>query len=243
MPRQDRRMSEALVLHGYWRSGTSYRTRIALNVKGVPYEQLPVDLRAGEQKSAEYLALNPQGLVPALETSDGILTQSSAILEWLEERYPEPPLLPRAAGERAIVRAMAMTVACDIHPLGNLRVLKYLKHSLDAGQPAIDAWIRKWIAEGFAALEPMVARHGGHFAFGDRLTLADCHLVPQFYAAERYEVDCSAWPRLVESVGRARDQEPVRRARPEAQPDADPARKNSKNGAAIKLLCARHNFV
>jgi maleylpyruvate isomerase len=223
MPRQDCRMSEALVLHGYWRSGTSYRTRIALNLKGVPYEQLPVDLRAGEQKSAEYLALNPQGLVPALETPEGALTQSSAILEWLEERYPEPPLLPQALGERATVRAMAMIVACDIHPLGNLRVLKYLKHSLGADQPAIDAWIRHWIAEGFVALEPMIAKHGGRFAFGDRLTLADCHLVPQFYAAERYGVDCSAWPRLVESVGRARDEGPVRRARPDVQPDADPA--------------------
>ena len=214
-------MSAPLVLHGYWRSGTSYRTRIALNIKGVPYEQAPVDLRAGVQKSAGYRALNPQGLVPALETADGVLTQSSAILEWLEERYPEPPLLPSAPGERAIVRAMAMAVACDIHPLNNLRVLKYLKHPLGREQAAIDSWIAHWIGEGFGALEAMIARHGARFAFGDKLTLADCHLVPQFYAAERYGVDCSAYPRLVESARNAMAEEPVRRAHPDLQPDAD----------------------
>ena len=216
-------MSEALVLHGYWRSGTSYRTRIALNLKGVAYEQLPVDLRAGDQRSKAFRALNPQGLVPALETSDGVLTQSSAILEWLEERYPEPSLLPSAPGERAIVRAMAMAVACDIHPLGNLRVLKYLKQPLGHEQPAIDSWIAHWIGEGFAALETMIARHGGRFAFGDSLTLADCHLVPQFYAAQRYSVDLSGYPRLVESARNAMAEEPVRRAHPDYQPGADPA--------------------
>lgn len=216
-------MNAPLILHNYWRSGTSYRTRIALEIKGVAYEQAPVDLRAGVQKSDPFLALNPQGLVPALETADGVLTQSSAIIEWLEERYPEPPLLPREPGERAVVRAMAMAVACDIHPLNNLRVLKYLKHPLGHEQPAIDSWIAHWIAEGFAALEAMIARHGGRFAFGDTLTLADCHLVPQFYAAQRYGVDYSPYPRLVESARNAMAEEAVRRARPEAQPDADPA--------------------
>jgi maleylpyruvate isomerase len=216
-------MSEPLVLHGYWRSGTSYRTRIALSIKGLAYEQAPVDLRAGVHKSDAYLALNPQGLVPALETPDGVLTQSSAILEWLEERYPAPPLLPSAPGERAIVRAMAMAVACDIHPLNNLRVLKYLKHPLEHDQVAIDAWIAHWIAEGFAALEAMIARHGGRFAYGDSLTLADCHLVPQVYAAERYGVDCSLYPRLAESAANAMAEEPVRAAHPQLQPDADPA--------------------
>jgi maleylpyruvate isomerase len=216
-------VSEPLLLHGYWRSGTSYRTRIALEIKGVPYVQAPVDLRAGVQKSDAYLALNPQGLVPALETPDGVLTQSSAILEWLEERYPDPPLLPRAPGDRAVVRAMAMAVACDIHPLGNLRVLKYLKDPLGHEQPAIDGWIGHWIAAGFAALESMIARHGGRFAYGDSLTFADCHLVPQVYAAARYAVDCSPYPRLVESARRAMAEEPVRRAHPQAQPDADGA--------------------
>jgi maleylpyruvate isomerase len=216
-------MSEPLLLHGYWRSGTSYRTRIALEIKGLAYRQAPVDLRAGEQASPAYRALNPQGLVPALETPDGVLTQSSAILEWLEERYPDPPLLPRDPGERAIVRAMAMAVACDIHPLGNLRVLKYLKHPLGHDQAAIDTWIAHWIGAGFAALETLIARHGGRFAFGDSLTLADCHLVPQVYAAERYSVDCSPYPRLAESAARAMAEEPVRRAHPDRQPDADRA--------------------
>lgn len=216
-------MSQPLILHGYWRSGTSYRTRIALNIKGVTYEQAPVELREGEQRSDAYLALNPQGLVPALETPDGVLTQSPAILEWLEERYPEPPLLPREPGERAIVRAMAMAVACDIHPLGNLRVLKYLKQPLGHDQAAIDGWIGHWLGEGFAALEAMISRHGGRFAFGDTLTLADCCLVPQVYAAERFAVDCSAYPRLVESARNAMAQEPVRRAHPSLQPDADSA--------------------
>ena len=214
-------MSRPLILHGYWRSGTSYRTRIALEIKGVVYEKALVDLRAGGQRSDAFLALNPQGLVPALETPDGVLTQSSAIIEWLEERYPEPPLLPRKPGERAVVRAMAMAVACDIHPLNNLRVLKYLKHPLGHDQAAIDTWIGHWIGAGFAALETMIARHGGRFAFGDRLTLADCHLVPQFYAAERYAVDCAPYPRLVDSVRNAMAEEPVRRAHPDRQPDAD----------------------
>ena len=216
-------MSEALILHDYWRSGTSYRTRIGLNIKGVAYEQAPVDLRAGIQQSEDYRALNPQGLVPALETADGVLTQSSAILEWLDERYPEPPLLPGDPAGRAIVRAMAMAVACDIHLLNNLRILKYLKQSLDHDQATIDAWARHWISEGFSALEAMIARHGGRFAYGDSLTLADCHLVPQFYSAQRFQVDCSAWPRLVEAVGNAMAEPAVQRAHPDLQPDADPA--------------------
>ena len=214
-------MNAPLILHGYWRSGTSYRTRIALNIKGVAYEQAPVDLRTGGQRSDAFLALSPQGLVPALETPEGVLTQSSAIIEWLEERYPKPPLLPREPGARAVVRAMAMAVACDIHPLNNLRVLKYLKHPLGHDQAAIDTWIAHWIGAGFAALETMIARHGGRFAFGDTLTLADCHLVPQFYAAKRYAVDCAPYPRLVDSVRNAMAEEPVRRAQPDRQPDAD----------------------
>jgi len=214
-------MSERVVLHGYWRSGTSYRTRIALNIKGVRYEQAPVDLRAGRQQSAEFRALNPQGLVPALETADGVLTQSSAILEWLEERFPEPPLLPRRPGERAIVRAMAMAVACDIHPLNNLRVLKYLKHPLGQEQPAIDAWSARWISDGFSALEAMISHHGGTFAYGDSLTLADCHLVPQYYSALRFKVDCSPWPRLVAAATNAMAEDRVKRAHPDLQPDAD----------------------
>ena len=213
-------MSE-LVLHGYWRSGTSYRTRIALNIKGLDYRQEPVDLREGVQKSVSFRSLNPQGLVPALETPDGVLTQSSAIIEWLDERYPEPPLLPADPAGRAMVRAMAMTVACDIHPLNNLRVLQHLKGELEADQEDLDRWTSNWIEAGFGALEAMIARHGGRFAFGDRLTAADCHLVPQVYSAERFNVDCSRWPRLSRAVENARTETPVAAAHPDKQPDAD----------------------
>ncbi|MGX1803732.1 maleylacetoacetate isomerase, partial [Brevundimonas naejangsanensis] len=145
-----------MILHGYWRSGTSYRTRIALNLKGLEYQQAPLDLRTGAQKSKAYLSLNPQGLVPALETDDGLaLTQSPAILEWLEETRPEPPLLPRDAAGRAQVRAMAALIGCDIHPLNNLRVLKAVR-GMGADQAGVDAWAGRWIIEGFTALEALV---------------------------------------------------------------------------------------
>jgi maleylpyruvate isomerase len=209
-----------LVLHGYWRSGTSYRTRIALNINGLEYLQEPVDLREGEQKAETFRALNPQGLVPALETTDGVLTQSSAIIEWLDERHPNPPLFPADPAARAGVRAMAMTVACDIHPLNNLRILKYLKGELGADQQALDRWAATWIGEGFDALEAMIARHGGRFAYGDTLTAADCHLVPQVYSAERFDVDCARWPRLSRAVENARAEAPVAAAHPDRQPDA-----------------------
>lgn len=209
-----------IVLHGYWRSGTSYRTRIALNIKRVEYAQEPVDLRQGSQKSAAFRALNPQGLVPALECADGVLTQSSAIIEWLDERYPDPPLFPGNSAARATVRAMAMAVACDIHPLNNLRVLNYLRRELGMEQEAVDAWADTWISEGFDALEVLVARHGGRFAFGDTLTAVDCHLVPQFYSAERFKVDCSRWPKLSQAVANAMAEAPVAAAHPDLQPDA-----------------------
>lgn len=209
-----------LVLHGYWRSGTSYRTRIALNIKGVPYRQAPVNLLAGEQGSADYRALNPQGLVPALVASDLVLTQSSAIIEWLEETYPDPPLLPADPEARAIVRAMAMTVACDIHPLNNLRVLKALKNDLGADDGARDAWVTRWITDGFAALDAMIARHGGTYAFGDSLTIADCHIVPQVYSAERFNVPLDAFPALMRAAATARAIPAVAAAHPAQQQDA-----------------------
>jgi maleylpyruvate isomerase len=220
MPRADPRVS-GLVLHGYWRSGTSYRTRIALNIKGLEYRQEPVDLREGVQKSEAYRALNPQGLVPALETPDGVLTQSSAIIEWLDERHPEPPLFPADPAGRAVVRAMTMTIACDIHPLNNLRVLKYLKGELEVDQQGLDRWAGTWIAEGFDALEAMIARDGGRFAFGDTLTAADCHLVPQVYSAQRFNVDCTRWPKLLAAAENAMAEPPVAAAHPDRQPDTD----------------------
>jgi len=212
-----------LRLHGYWRSTASYRVRIGLNLKGLAYEQAPHDLRAGEQKDPAYLALSPQGLVPALETASGDFVQSLAILEWLEERFPEPPLLPSDADARAVVRGMSALVACDIHPLNNLRVLAALRGELKADQAQVDAWIARWIGEGFTALEQLVERHGGEFAFGDAPTLADCCLVPQVYSAERFAVDLTPFPRIRAAAARAGRLEAFAAAHPSRQPDADPA--------------------
>ena len=209
-----------LVLHGYWRSGAAYRTRIALNLKGLAYETRAVDLRAGQQRAGDYLALAPQGLVPALETDAGVLTQSPAILEWLEETQPDPPLLPASPRERAEVRAMAALVGCDIHPLNNLRVLRSLKHDLAVSDQQISAWQARWIGDGFAALEALIARHGGGFAWGDRPTLADCYLVPQVYAAERFGVDLQPYPLIRAVPDRCRALEPFAAAHPARQPDA-----------------------
>uniref|UniRef100_UPI002897F265 maleylacetoacetate isomerase n=2 Tax=Brevundimonas TaxID=41275 RepID=UPI002897F265 len=145
-----------MILHGYWRSGASYRVRIALALKGVGYDLAAHDLRKGEQKTPDYLALNPQGMVPALQDGDRVLIQSPAILEWLEETHPAPPLLPSAPDDRAVVRAMCALIGCDIHPLNNLRVLKALRAEFGADQAAIDAWAAGWIAPGFDALQALV---------------------------------------------------------------------------------------
>ena len=206
-----------MILHGYWRSGTSYRTRIALNLKGLTYEQMPVDLRAGDQRSEVFLALNPQGLVPALEVDGQILTQSPAILEWLEERFPDPPLLPRDTTGRVRVRAMAAVIGCDIHPLNNLRVLK----AVQALGGVTNDWATGWIRPGFDALEALVERHGDGWSYGDAPTLVDCYLIPQIYSARRFEVDVSAWPRLADIEARAGDHPAFRAAHPDTQPDAD----------------------
>jgi len=211
----------APVLHGYWRSGTSYRVRIALNLKGLDHAQATHDLRTGEQRSDAYRALNPQGLVPALETDSAVLTQSLAILEWLEERHPEPPLLPTGAEDRAIVRAMAALIACDVHPLNNLRVLDALRKDFGAEDAAVKRWIARWIGDGFAALEVMIARRGCGFAWGDAPTIADCCLVPQVYSAERFGVDLSPYPAIVAAADRARALPAFAAAHPDRQPDAD----------------------
>jgi len=206
--------------YGYWRSGTSYRTRIALNLKGLAYREVAINLLEGEQRSETYLALNPQGLVPALETDIIVLTQSSAILEWLDERYPDPPLLPADPDARAVVRAMAMTVACDIHPLNNLRVLRAIKRDLNADDAAREAWITRWITDGFSALEAMIARHAGTYAYGDIPTIADCHLVPQVYSAERFNVQLDGYPELLRVVGNARNHPAIKAADPDNCADA-----------------------
>ena len=210
-----------MILHGYWRSGTSYRTRIALNLKGLTYEQRGVDLREGDQRSAAYLRLNPQGLVPSLEVDGTVLTQSPAILEWLEETYPTPPLLPTDPVARAQVRAMAALIGCDIHPLNNLRVGKALREDFGADQAAVDAWAAHWIAPGFAALESLVAEYGNGWCFGDAPTLADCYLIPQLYSARRFNVDTTAWPSLTAIETHALAQPAFAAAHPDRQPDAD----------------------
>ena len=213
-------MSE-LTLHGYWRSGTSYRARIAMNLKDLAYRQVGVDLRTGAQSHAAFIELNPQGLVPALITPDGVLTQSPAILEWLEETHPNPPLLPADPIARAQVRAMAALVGCDIHPLNNLRVGKALREEFGADQAAVDAWAARWIEPGFAALEALVAQHGDGWCYGDAPTLADCYLIPQIYSARRFNVALDAFPRLLAIEAAAEAHPAFQAAHPDRQPDAD----------------------
>ena len=209
-----------MILHDYWRSSAAYRLRIGLNLKGVDYTLVPHDLRTGEQRAGDYVALAPQGLVPALDTGEEVLTQSLALLEWLDETYPEPPLLPGDTTGRATVRAMAQVVACDIHPVNNLRILKALRSDFGASQDAVDAWTRRWIGEGFAALETMVARHGDGFCYGDTVTLADVLLAPQWYNGERFALDTSPYPRLAAVVARCRNLPAFAAASPDVQPGA-----------------------
>lgn len=210
----------ALVLHGYWRSSAAYRVRIALNLKGVAYEQVTHNLLTGGQRDPAYLAIAPHGLLPALEADGQPMIESPAILEWIETRWPKPALLPSDPDEAAIVRAMAALIGCDIHPLNNLRVLRTLKQDFAASQAMIDAWIARWVSEGFAALERMMAAHGGGFAYGAAPTLADCYLVPQLYNAERFKVDLSPFPKVVAAAAAARALPAVERAHPSHQPDA-----------------------
>lgn len=212
--------ARAPVLHGYWRSGTSYRTRIALNLKGIAFDQVTHDLRTGEQPAPEYLALNPQGLVPALDLGGTVLTQSTAVLEWLEERHPSPPLLPGSPEDRARVRAMALLIACDVHPLNNVRVLSYLRAEFGADEASVSGWTSRWITDGFIALEELVARHGDGFCYGAKPTLADCHLVPQVYSAERFGVDLSPYPAIRAANARMLELPQVAAAHPDQQPDS-----------------------
>ncbi|EPC02915.1 maleylacetoacetate isomerase [Litchfieldella anticariensis FP35 = DSM 16096] len=211
-------------LYGYFRSSAAYRVRIALNIKGLAYDQAPVNLVKGEQRAEVYLARNPQGLVPMLTIDDGTqLLQSLAICEYLEERYPEPPLLPADPSDRARVRALAQLVACEIHPLNNLRVLKYLVNELQVDEDTKLTWYRHWVAEGFTALETMLSREAGSgdFCHGDAPTLADVCLVPQVFNAERFEFDLSACPRIRRITANCRAIEAFQRAAPGEQPDAN----------------------
>ena len=214
-----------LRLYTYWRSSAAYRVRIALALKGLEYESVPRHLLrdGGEQRRPDYLALNPQGLVPALEDDGVIVTQSLAICEYLEERFPEPALLPAAPRDRAAVRAMALAVACDIHPLNNLRVLQYLRSELGQDDAGVARWARHWIASGFEALEQLVARHSGdgRHCFGSAVTLADVCLVPQVANARRVQLDLAPWPRILAVTGHLESLPAFAAARPDAQPDAE----------------------
>lgn len=187
-------------LYDYFRSSAAYRVRIALNLKGISYESLGVDLRApaSVQRSADFLAVNPEGLVPVLVDGERTFTQSLAIIEYLEETRPQPPLLPRVPRERAQVRALALAVACDIHPLNNLRVLNYLRESLHADEVAVNSWYAHWIAQGFTALEAQVQNSSGdgRCMFGKSVTLADVCLVPQMANARRLKCDVAPYPTL-----------------------------------------------
>ena len=208
-----------LLLHSAWRASAPYRVRIGLNLKGLSYDYAPVDLVANQQGGEAYGAVNAQHLVPALEADGHILTQSLSILEWLEETYPEPPLLPKDPFDRQVVRAMCGIVACDIHPVNNLRILKKLA-ALDVARPAVDDWVQGWISDGFTALEPMIARHGAGFAFGASPSMADCLIVPQVYNARRFKVDLSPFPATVAVADAAAAHPAIAAAHPNNQPDA-----------------------
>ena len=205
-----------LTLYDYYRSSASYRVRIALNLKGVDYERVPVNLLDGEQRDDAYRARNPQGFVPMLEADGERLTQSLAIIAWLDARFPEPPLRP----DDPHVLALALTIAADIHPVNNLRVMKQLAR-LGIDQEARDDWYRHWIREGFDALEALAAPRAGRFLVGDEVTLADICLVPQMYNARRFEVDLSPYPTLVRADAAASCARRLRR-RPSRQGRAAP---------------------
>jgi maleylpyruvate isomerase len=211
-----------MLLYDYWRSSAAYRVRIALNLKGLQAEQRAIHLRRGEQRAADYREVNPQGLVPTLVVGDRRMPQSLAIIEYLEERHPLPPLLPPGAEDRAWVRSIALAIACDIHPLDNLRVLQYLEGKLGLDAAARDAWYAPWIREGFDAIEAQLAsRAAARFCFGDAPTLADVCLVPQVANARRVKLDLGPWPRIAAIDAACRALPAFDRARPDLQPDAE----------------------
>lgn len=212
-------------LYGFFRSSAAFRVRIALNLKGLSYETAAIHLRRGEQGRPEYREVNPQGLVPALELdNDTLLIQSLAIIEYLDENHPDPPLLPAAPVERARVRALAEVVACDIHPINNLRVLRYLMRNLGRDENDIGAWYNHWIDTGFQALEALLAPdpRTGAFCHGDRPGLADLALVPQVVNAERYNLDMSPYPTIVRIYESCMKLPPFQAAHPDNQPDREP---------------------
>jgi maleylacetoacetate isomerase/maleylpyruvate isomerase len=211
-----------LKLYTYFRSSAAFRVRIALNLKGLEYEPVFVHLAKGKHREAEYGAVNPQGLLPALLLEDGTrLTQSLAIIEYLDEKHPQPPLVPKDALARARVRSLAELIACEIHPLNNLRVLQHLKRALGQTQEQIDGWYRHWIADGLAKFEADLGQTGSRFCHGDSPTLADCCLVPQIFNAQRYNSDLKPYPTTMRVFENCMKLEAFDRAQPSKQPDAE----------------------
>lgn len=212
-------------LYTYFRSSAAFRVRIALNLKGLDYEPRLVHLRKGEQSASAYVKVNPQGLVPTLELDEGKrLAQSLAIIEYLDETHPRPPLVPQEPLARARVRSLAQLIACEIHPLNNLRTLQYLRQQLGQSEAQVGAWYRHWIADGFARLEAALAgsRETGAFCHGDAPTMADCCLVPQVFNARRYEFDGARYPTTMRVFEQCMKLEAFERAQPSKQPDAEP---------------------
>lgn len=209
-------------LYNFFRSGTSHRLRIALNLKGLQTTYVPVDLRTEQHLKDEFKAINPQGLVPALEADGKVLIQTPAIIEWLEETHPTPALLPSGANERAHVRALAAIVGCDIHPINNRRILEYLRKQLGVDDAAMNAWCATWITDGFDAYEALLAAdtQRGEFSFGNTPTLADVYLIPQVESARRFKVDLSRWPLISAIDAACAKLDAFRLAAPSQQPDA-----------------------
>jgi maleylpyruvate isomerase len=209
-------------LYSFFRSGTSHRLRIALNLKGVATDYVAVDLRVDEQQGDAFKSVNPQQMVPALDTGQQVLIQSPAIIEWLEEKHPTPALLPAGADDRAHVRALAAMVGCDIHPLNNRRVLQTLRKQFGANEDAINAWCANWISAGFDAYEALIAadKTRGRFSFGDSPTLADVYLVPQVESARRFNVDLAQWPHIMAVEKACMALAAFQQAAPGQQPDA-----------------------
>ncbi|QBH18474.1 maleylacetoacetate isomerase [Alcaligenes faecalis] len=214
-----------MILYSYFRSSAAYRVRIGLNLKGLDYQIRPVHLLkdGGQQHQPDYVQVNPVQLLPALDDDGLIITQSLAILEYLDERYPELPLLPKASADRAWARSMAQTVACDIHPLNNLRVLQYLKNDLHVQEDARNQWYRHWVSVGLEGLEALVLRHGKKgqaFIFGDLPSIAEICLIPQMFNARRFDIDLTAFPRLLAVEEKCLELSAFQEAAPDRQPDA-----------------------
>jgi len=209
-------------LYNFFRSGTSHRLRIALNLKGIATDYVAVDLRVDEHLKGAFKSVNPQQMVPALDTGEEVLIQSPAIIEWLEEQYPTPALLPAGAKARAQVRALAAIVGCDIHPINNRRILETLRHQFGANEDAINAWCNTWISAGFDAYEALLAADAqrGAFSFGNTPTIADCYLIPQIESARRFKVDLTKWPLIMAVEKACMALDAFQKAAPTAQPDA-----------------------